>query len=130
MGVHVAALAGNGEGVGDIRTGLVRVKPRGAPPGLYRGSRGWGGDGDEEISDDRLLGGEPEAIPDKVDADVGGEDRAHVVFHFDRGGDEVSFGEAEGRREGGGGGKAAGKGGKEEEEEENGGTRLRYGHGR
>lgn len=51
----------------------------------------------EEVTDDSLLGRAPAAIPNDIDPDTGGEDRAHMVFHMDeRGRTFEAFG-SEGR---------------------------------
>lgn len=69
------------DGAGDVPSGLVGVLAYDAPPPRDgRAPHADGGDGPDEVSDDRLLGSLPRAVPDDVDGDVGGEDGAHVVL--------------------------------------------------
>ncbi|KAG9454545.1 hypothetical protein H6P81_007449 [Aristolochia fimbriata] len=75
----VVLLLPEAHGPGDVRPGLVRVEPDGLPPPGDGGAPGaGGGDGGEEGPDDALLGGLPLPVPDRVEGDVRGQDRAHV----------------------------------------------------
>ncbi|KAG0472809.1 hypothetical protein HPP92_014281 [Vanilla planifolia] len=70
----------------DVGAGAVGVEANGAPPAGNGGLGGGGGGGDraDEGTYDSFLSGGPSAVPNRVDGDVGGEDRAHVVLEVDK----------------------------------------------
>ena len=76
---------GEGEGVGGLFVGgEVVVFLGGLPPGGDGGlggfGRGGGGQGGNEIGNNGFLGGLEVAVPDEVDGNFAGEERAVVVF--------------------------------------------------
>lgn len=84
--VEVGVLAGDGDGTGDVGAGLVSVEGDGLPP-VGDGGRGGdaavgGGDGEEEVLDEKLLRLGPLAVPNEVDVDRGRQHRPHVVFEL------------------------------------------------
>ena len=91
----VGVLPGDEDRAGDVGAGLVSVEGDGAPP--LRDGRGGsgaaigGGDGEEEVLDEELVGGSPPVVPDEVDVHRGGKDEAHVVAKVDQVGGALKF---------------------------------------
>lgn len=69
---------------GNISAGLISVQLNCLPPpGDGRRFGIHGGDGCNELPDNPLLGVRPPAVPYRINGDIGGENRAHMILQVD-----------------------------------------------